>query len=75
MKVPPIAVAPFDATQARQHQDAWANHLGVPVEFTNSIGRKFRLMSLKDVRRVNGQHIIQGSNDPASATLISVVTC
>lgn len=41
---PPRAVAPFDATQAREHQEAWARHLGVPVEFTNSIGMKFRLI-------------------------------
>jgi serine/threonine-protein kinase len=35
---PPAAVAPFDATQAKQHQEAWAKHLGVPVEQTNSLG-------------------------------------
>jgi formylglycine-generating enzyme required for sulfatase activity/serine/threonine protein kinase len=35
---PPPAVAPFDAAQAKQHQEAWAKHLGVPVEETNSIG-------------------------------------
>lgn len=52
MKVPPIAVAPFDATQARQHQDAWANHLGVPVEFTNSIGMKFRLLLLAALQSI-----------------------
>ncbi len=34
-------VAPFDAAQAKAHQKAWANHLGVPVETTNSIGMKF----------------------------------
>jgi serine/threonine protein kinase len=41
---PPLAIAPFDAAQARAHQEAWAKHLGVPVEFTNSIGMKFRLI-------------------------------
>lgn len=41
---PPTAIAPFDATQAQQHQGAWAKHLGVPVEYTNSIGMKFRLI-------------------------------
>ena len=41
---PPPAIAPFDAAQARQHQAAWAKHLGVPVEYTNSIGMKFRLI-------------------------------
>ena len=37
-------MAPFDQDQAGEHQAAWAKHLGVPVEFTNSIGMKFRLV-------------------------------
>ncbi len=41
---PPMAIAPFDAEQAKQHQEAWAKHLGVPVEYTNSLGMKFRLI-------------------------------
>ena len=41
---PPSAVAPFDAQQARGHQEAWAKYLGVPVEFTNSLGMKFKLI-------------------------------
>jgi formylglycine-generating enzyme required for sulfatase activity len=41
---PRLAVAPFDAKQARAHQDAWAAHLGVPVEQTNSIGMKLMLI-------------------------------
>lgn len=41
---PPPAVVPFDATQARQHQEAWAKHLDLPVEYENSIGMKFRLV-------------------------------
>lgn len=41
---PPLAVVPFDATKARAHQEAWAKHLEVPVEFTNSIGITFRLI-------------------------------
>ncbi len=41
---PPLAVAPFDAAQARAHQEAWANHLGVPVEYSNAIGMKFVLV-------------------------------
>ena len=41
---PAPAVAPFDATQAKQHQEAWAKHLGVPVEQTNSIGMKLVLI-------------------------------
>ncbi|MBS0202798.1 MAG: SUMF1/EgtB/PvdO family nonheme iron enzyme [Planctomycetes bacterium] len=41
---PPPAIAPFDAEQARQHQAAWARYLNVPVEHTNTIGMKFRLV-------------------------------
>ncbi|MDZ7615416.1 MAG: formylglycine-generating enzyme family protein, partial [Patescibacteria group bacterium] len=41
---PSLAVVPFNAAQARQHQEAWASHLGVPVEWTNSIGMKFVLI-------------------------------
>jgi formylglycine-generating enzyme len=48
---PQPAVAPFTAEQARQHQDAWAKHLGVPVEFTNSLGMKFRLIPPGTYRR------------------------
>ena len=31
-KPPPLAVAPFDAAQAKKHQQAWADYVGVPVE-------------------------------------------
>ena len=41
---PPPAVAPFDAAEAKAHQAAWAKYLGVPVEYTNSIGMKFMLI-------------------------------
>ena len=42
--IPSFAVAPFDAKKAREHQEAWARHLGVPVEIRNSIGMKFVLI-------------------------------
>jgi formylglycine-generating enzyme required for sulfatase activity len=41
---PAPAVAPFDAAQAKQHQQAWADHLGVSVETTNSVGMKFAVI-------------------------------
>ncbi|MDY0168482.1 MAG: formylglycine-generating enzyme family protein [Thermoguttaceae bacterium] len=41
---PPLAVAPFASEQAANHQETWAEHLGVPVEKTNSIGMKFVLI-------------------------------
>src|SRR5262249_49697718 len=43
-EAPPPAVAPFDADEAKKHQQAWAEYLEVPVEFTNKIGMKFRLI-------------------------------
>ncbi len=41
---PKPAIAPFDAAQAKTHQDEWATFLKVPVEYTSSIGMKFRLI-------------------------------
>jgi formylglycine-generating enzyme required for sulfatase activity/serine/threonine protein kinase/WD40 repeat protein len=41
---PVLAIAPFDATQARAHQTAWAKYLQVPETFENSQGMKFRLI-------------------------------
>ncbi len=37
-KPPPLAVAPFDAAQAKAHQKAWAKYLAAPVENPNSAG-------------------------------------
>ncbi len=42
--VPAPAIAPFSVEQARQHQAAWAAHFKLPVEFTNNIGMRFRLI-------------------------------
>ena len=36
---PPLAIAPFDAKQAKQDQQAWADYLGVPVEKDVVLGR------------------------------------
>jgi formylglycine-generating enzyme required for sulfatase activity len=41
---PAHAVSPFNAAQARAHQEAWARHLSVPVEYTNGIGMKLVLI-------------------------------
>ena len=41
---PKPAIAPFDAAQAKKHQEEWAKYLNVPVEYTNSLGMKFRLI-------------------------------
>lgn len=41
---PKPAIAPFDAAQAKKHQEEWAEYLKVPVEYTNSVDMKFRLI-------------------------------
>lgn len=41
---PPPAIVPFDAKQAKRHQEAWASYLKIPVDYTNNIGMKFRLV-------------------------------
>jgi formylglycine-generating enzyme len=41
---PPRAVAPFDAAQARAHQEAWAKQVGTTVELTNRLGMKLILI-------------------------------
>lgn len=41
---PSPAVAPFDAQQARKHQEDWAAHLGVPLEHTSPAGMRFVLI-------------------------------
>jgi len=40
---PPLAIAPFNAAQARAHQLAWAKHLGVPVEKDVDIGDSVKI--------------------------------
>lgn len=41
---PPPAIAPFSGRNALQHQEAWARFLRAPVEQTNGLGMKFRLI-------------------------------
>lgn len=41
---PPPAIAPFDAKKAREHQEAWAKYLKVPLEMSNSVGMRFILI-------------------------------
>ena len=41
---PPLAKAPFDAAQAKAHQQAWAKHLGTEVVKPNSLGMQMTLI-------------------------------
>jgi len=61
-KPPAPAIVPFDAEQARQHQEAWAKHLGTEVETTNSIGMKMRLIPPGE--------FLMGSSDKELAKLL-----
>ena len=41
---PPLAIAPLSAKRARELQKAWAEFLGIPVKYRNSIGMEFQLI-------------------------------
>lgn len=41
---PAAAITPFDEKKAKEHQKAWAKHLGGTAELSNSIGMKFVLI-------------------------------
>jgi formylglycine-generating enzyme required for sulfatase activity/serine/threonine protein kinase/Leucine-rich repeat (LRR) protein len=43
-KAPPLLVAPFDGTAAKKGQENWSALLTTPVNSTNSIGMKLRLI-------------------------------
>ncbi len=61
---PPPAKAPFDAQQARAHQEAWAKHLGTTVETTNSVGAKMILIPPGE--------FLMGSSDEQVAAAVKV---
>ena len=54
-KAPPLAVAPFNATAAREHQEAWAKHIGQPREAANSIGMKLTLIPAGEFMMGSGE--------------------
>ncbi len=43
-EAPKPAIAPFSAEQAKQHQQEWADYLGLPVDYENSLRMKFTLI-------------------------------
>ena len=56
---PAPAVAPFDAVKAQGHQAAWAKHLGVPVDISNSIGMKLVLIPPGEFEMGSPEDLIQ----------------
>jgi formylglycine-generating enzyme required for sulfatase activity/serine/threonine protein kinase len=59
---PLIATAPFDAAQARAHQEAWAKYLGTTVETVNSVGQKMILIP-------PGEFLMGSSDEQVEAAL------
>ncbi len=59
------AVAPFDADEAARYQAEWAEHLGVDVETTNSIGITFRLIP-------PGEFLKGSTEDEAEAHVVEI---
>ncbi len=62
--VPPMAKAPFNAKQARAHQESWAKHRSMTVETTNSVGAKMILIPPGEFR--------MGSSDEQVAAALKV---
>ena len=75
---PPPAIAPFDAAQAKAHQEAWANYLGFPVEKVIDIGGGHKLtmvlippgefmmgQSASETERFWDDEIAQGGKPPS----------
>ena len=60
---PATAIAPFTDEEAKQHQEARAKHLGVPVEMENSIGMKFRVIP-------PGEFIMESSEEEIEKFLV-----
>ncbi len=60
-KLPALLMAPFDAKTARQGQEEWAKFLDRPVEWTNDIGMKFRLIP-------PGEFLMGAANDEDGAS-------
>jgi formylglycine-generating enzyme required for sulfatase activity len=56
---PPLAIAPFDAAKAKEHQAAWAKYLNTPVEITNSIRMKLVLIPPGEFEMGSPKEIIE----------------
>ena len=56
--IPPLALAPFDEKRAKEHQAAWARHIGVLPEMTNSIGMKLVLIPPGEFLMGSSQDVI-----------------
>ena len=57
-----LAVAPFDAQQARRYQERWAKQLDMPVEITNSIGMKLVLIPPGEFYMGSSKELTEGES-------------
>jgi eukaryotic-like serine/threonine-protein kinase len=48
---PAPAISPYNEVRAYRMQEAWASYLDLPIEFTNSVGMKFRLIPPGEFKR------------------------
>lgn len=61
---PPLASAPFDLEQAKQHQHAWAEYLGLPVEKAIVLGRDKHGLEVKlEMVLIPPGEFLMGSSD------------
>src|SRR5262245_36431516 len=77
---PAIAISPFNAAQAKDRQEAWANYLGVPLEYTNALGMKFRLIPPGEYERgvatdriEDAARKIAKAKPPGMAEILSII--
>ena len=68
---PPPAASPFDATQAKSHQEAWAKHLGVPVTQVNSIEMKLSLIPAGEFQMGSADSRLLGDTRPVHRVRIT----
>ena len=60
---PPLAIAPFDSSQAKVHQAVWARHLGTTIERTNSVDGKLILIP-------PGEFLLGSNDEQVEAALL-----
>ncbi|MBS0263709.1 MAG: protein kinase, partial [Planctomycetes bacterium] len=61
---PPLAVVPFNVTEAHSHQLAWARAMGCEVETKNSIGMKLRLIPPGQFTMGSSEAVVQDAVGP-----------
>lgn len=74
-EAPPPAIAPFDAGQAKTHQQQWADYLGLPVEREITIGQTEKGEDVKlTMVLVPPGEFLMGSTDEERAKVLAEAT-